>query len=130
MYITLATGRRIRGRIGDVTSAALTLRDGEARQEYHEAEIARIERRDPIGSGVVLGLLVAMLTNSAIGGAGAIEVVYHIFLPSLAAGATIGGFVDSRHNEILYESTGAGVSVAPTVDIGNRGAGVRMSVGW
>ena len=131
VYVTLVTGRRIRGRIGEVTSMALTLADGEDAHEYLEAEIATIERRDPITNGVLIGLGAAWLAHMPMTTSeqGTYLAGYTI-LPSMIVGAVVGGVVDSRHNEILYEAKSAQVSVAPTLDIGNRGVGVRMSVGW
>ena len=131
VYVTLVTGRRIRGRIGEVTSTALTLTDGEDVQEYREAEIATIERRDPIGNGILIGMGVAGLAHLPIlasyeGG----YVFLHTFFPSLILGAATGAFTDWNLNEMLYQAGEAQVSVAPTLDIGNRGVGVRMSVGW
>ena len=133
VYVTLVTGRRIRGRIGEITTAALTLADGEGIREYGEAEIASIERRDRIVSGVALGLLAGVGANAALlrGGSDQFGVIFAAFtVPTVLASMAIGGFVDSRFNELLYKAVPARVSVAPTVEIGNRGLGVRMSVGW
>ena len=130
VYVTLVTGRRIRGRIGDVTSTALTLTDGEDVQEYREAEIATIERRDPIRNGLLIGLGVGALASLSItASSGDVNVLLYT-LPFLYIGAATGAFTDWNLNEMLYQAGEAQVSVAPTLDIGNRGVGVRMSVGW
>ena len=131
VYVTLVTGSRIRGWITDATSTALTLTDGEDVQEYGSADIARIERRDPIVGGALIGLGVGYLVNLPIAATdGGEYILMWTLLPSLILGAAIGGIVDSNHNEMLYEAGSAQVSVTPTLDIGNRGVGVRMSVGW
>ena len=132
VYVTLVTGSRIRGRIGEVTSTALTLTDGEDVQEYREADIATIERRDPISNGILIGLGVGFLVNIPIGvgHSDSDSVPIGLVIAPLIIGAAIGGAVDSNHNSILYEAGSAQVSVVPTLSIGNRGVGVRMSVGW
>ncbi len=104
--------------------------DGRNVQEYGGADIAKIERRDPIVSGALIGLGVGYLVNLPIAATdGGEYILMWTLLPSLILGAAIGGIVDSNHNEMLYEAKSAQVSVTPTLNIGNRGVGVRMSVG-
>ena len=131
VYVTLVTGQRIRGWISDATSTALTVTDGRNVQEYGGADNARIERRDPIVSGALIGLGVGYLVDLPIAATdGGEYILMWTLLPPPILGAAIGGIVDSNHNEMLYEAGSAQVSVTPTLDIGNRGVGVRMSVGW
>ena len=137
IYLTDQSGRERRGRLIDLSSAALTVSfDGEAR-ELPESSIRRIRQRQPdplwmggtIGAAIGGGLGVALASfseecshNST--SSGCVGPV----LSMAGLGAAVGIGVDAliQGRKVIYEGSGLSVQVRPLVAPG--GVGIRVSV--
>ena len=56
MFVTDGTGRRTKATIVELTETSLTVREGRSKHTLAETEVRRIERRDSIENGLLLGL--------------------------------------------------------------------------
>ena len=137
IYVTDADGKRRRGRLLDLTPTALTIATRDEDWTLPGSEVERIERRDSLLNGALIGAGVGLVLNCmphpgcwgnpvAVGLHVAIDHGYPYFI---LAGAAVGALVDAGRLTTLYRASGtARVSVAPLVS--PEGAGAGLTVKW
>jgi hypothetical protein len=138
VYVTDASGHRVKGRLGELRPGSLVLMQGSRTIQMTEADVNRIQRGDSLQNGLWLGL-----------GAGvaAAWIAPHVFcdlpddecaaivfaaigLPSIAAGTVAGALVDAAIKKTIFQFTGtrssAQIQVSPV--LGGRRAGVLATI--
>lgn len=131
-YVTVVAGNGVvEGDVRALSSNALTLTHGGNTQEFAEAEIAKIERRDSLGNGVAIGFFGALGVSTAMGVSFDQPYPALIYLGVVGGGAAlIGGIVDANIRETVYRARGgrADLMVLPMLTTG--GLGARLRVRW
>ena len=132
MYVTDASGERIKGRLGELRPGSLVLMQGSRKIQMTEADVNRIQRGDSLQNGLWLGL-----------GAGvaAAWIAPHLFcdlpddecaaivfaaigLPSIAAGGVTGALVDAAIKKTIFQFAGTRASARdPGIARSRRPAG-------
>ena len=135
VYVTNAMGKRIKGDVTDVSPTGLAITDGRDTWTLAESEVSKIERQDPVDTGIWLGIGIAVgstLAVCAVERAAGAELCfsgYYGLLPALAAGAGIGWYMDATNHKTIYRKSGAArLRIAPVVSRNRLGA--VLSVGW
>src|SRR5262245_53427621 len=138
LYVTDASGQRVKGRLGELRPGSLVLMQGSQRIPMTEADVSRIERGDSLQNGLWLGL-----------GAGiaAAWIAPHVFcdlpddecaaivfaaigLPSIAGGTVAGALIDAAIKKTVFQFAGTRGPVRMQVSpvLGGRRAGVRATI--
>ena len=123
VYVTDATGRRIKGRVSGVSSAMLQITDGHDSWTLDEDEVNAIELQDSVENGIWIGIGVALASTFAMCGMegtgnGACYATLYAFWPTLGAGAGLGWYLDAKNHKTVYQKSGAArLSVSPLVSI-------------
>jgi hypothetical protein len=109
--VTDASGARVKGRIADLGATSLVLLTGHStRRDFSEMTVTKIQRRDSLANGILIGLGVGAalgvvsvnsLCNLPDPECAAI-VTLAIALPSTAGGAILGAVVDGLIRKIVY----------------------------
>ena len=135
VYVTDATGKRIKGDVTDMSPTGLEITDGRDTWTLAESEVSKIELQDPVETGIWLGIGIAVGSTIAVcameraAGAELCFSGYYGFLPALAAGAGIGWYMDATNHKTIYRKSGAArLRIAPVVSQERLGA--QVSVGW
>ncbi len=112
--VTDANGQRVKGRIADLGATSLGLLTGSTRRDFSEMAVSKIDRRDSLANGTLIGLGVGAAIGlvsvhslcdlpdpecSAI-------VTLVIVLPEIAGGAILGAFVDELIRKTVYLAPG------------------------
>ena len=135
IYVTDIGGRRMKGDVIELTSAAISLTDGRVTWRLAETEVGRVERADSLKSGMWIGAGLALA--GAIGWCHLVEKRHSEYcfwsaygLPiSLGVGVGLGAFLDANRREVLYEAAkGADVRLFPVLT--QTEGGVRLSIRW
>ena len=134
VYVTDATGRRIKGDVTDVSSTGLEITDGRDTWTLAESDVRKIERQDPVETGIWIGIGIAVASTYALCGfeyLGGAEFCYgaaYSFLPAVAAGAGIGWYVDATNHRTIYQKSGSvRLTVSPMVSKERLGAAAAFS---
>jgi len=138
VYVTDASGERIKGRLGELRPGSLVLMQGSRKIQMTEADVSWIQRGDSLQNGLWLGL-----------GAGvaAAWIAPHLFcdlpddecaaivfaaigLPSIAAGGITGALVDAAIKKTIFQYAGVRnyvrIQVSPV--LGGRRAGALATI--
>ena len=138
VYVTDASGERIKARLGELRSGSLVLMQGARKIQMTEADVSWIQRGDSLQNGLWLGL-----------GAGvaAAWIAPHLFcdlpdeecaaivfaaigLPSIAAGGITGALVDAAIKKTIFQYAGmrnyVRIQVSPV--LGGRRAGALATI--
>ena len=62
VYVTDAAGRRIKGRISDMSPSMLEFTDGRDTWTLAANEVSKIELQDPVDTGIVIGIGAGLLS--------------------------------------------------------------------
>lgn len=134
VYVTDATGRRVSADVVDMSSSGLELTNGRHTWTLPARDVRRIQRRDSWESGAWLGggigagaaILTGILSESNNEQRGYVAAA--LILPSMAAGAFIGGIADAFTHKTIYRKAGsARVRVSPMVSTERVGAAASIS---
>ena len=132
VYVTDTSGQRVKGAIRDVSSSGLTIARGREIWTLTDPEITKIERQDPVWTGVVTGagigygVLFAYCLRGDYSDCFAAGVYAY---PFVAATAALGALWDFTTHKTLYEAPGhSRVAVAPMLERERFGA--QVSVTW
>ena len=136
IYVTEASGRRVRGNVIDASATALSVSDGRETWTLPTSGIRRIERHDSVGTGAGIGLAIGFAGWAASchieaqgSGADTCYRTLYALLPALAAGGLLGWHVDRLVLKTVYETPGfARLTVSPLLSPGR--AGVMASATW
>ncbi len=134
VYVTDAAGRRLKGTLGDVSSARLVVTHGSQAWTVAVADVRRIERQDPLANGIGYGIATVAGSISAVclaGGSRPGECAYVLLYtsPVVALGGAVGALVDALRHKTVYRAAGSmQASVSPIVSHGSLGA--QVSVAW
>jgi hypothetical protein len=133
VYVTDASGDRVKGRLGELRPGNLALMQGSRKVQMTEVDVTRIQRGDSLQNGLWLGIgagvAAAWISPHLFCGlpddeCGAIVVVA-VGLPSIAAGAVTGALVDAAIKKTIFQFAGtrgsARIQVSPI--LGGRRAG-------
>ena len=113
VYITDATGKRIKGDVTDVSPTGLEITDGRDTWTLAESEVSKIELQDPVETGIWLGIGIAVGSTIA------------VCAMERAAGAGIGWYMDATNHKTIYRKSGAArLRIAPVVSKERLGAQV------
>ena len=135
IYVTDIGGRRMKGDVIELSSAAVSLTDGRVTWRLAETEVGKVERADSLKNGMWIGAGLAFA--GAIGWCHLVEkrhsdycfwTVYGLPI-SLGVGVGLGAFLDANRREVLYEAAeGADVRLFPVLT--QTEGGVRLSIRW
>jgi hypothetical protein len=147
VWATGADGATIKGKVIAIAATGLELKDGDRRTSLQLADIQRIETRDSLKNGAIIGAIPTaflfglgataasaydcILSDAGCndGGSGAVVAVA---LVGAGIGALIGAGIDRAipGRRLLYRAPGAPakLTIAPVASA--RGAGVAMSLRW
>ena len=135
VYVMDTEGRRIRGYIIELSTAAVSLTDGRVTWTMTDAEVGRIERADPLTNGMWIGAGLTFAATMAYcklveePRTGSCYATSYTWPISFGVGIGVGALVDASLHEKLYEAGwSADVQLSPVVT--RRGVGARLSVGW
>ena len=132
VYVTDAAGRRILGRILEVSAAALEVTAGDDVWTWAGDEVRKVERRDPLKNGILIGAAV----GAAYVGISCVATpeecafaVYYFALPAVGGGGFVGAVIDASKPETVYLAPGAArLTLSPILSTGRVGA--AASVAW
>ncbi len=137
--VTDSDGRRLRGRIVDLSASALALQTDGLRRELNRGDISAIQRRerDSLTNGALVGfasgvaLAVMLVSVECSGCAGDADNMrwYALFG---AAGAGIGAGLDSLHqgSRIVYRASSSDRRLAVSPVVSPERQGVSLSLGF
>lgn len=134
VYVTDAAGRRLKGRLGDVSATSVVIRQGGQAWTIAGAEVHRIELQDSLRNGIAYGMAtvaVPMAAGCAATGRRPGECTFVVLaaLPLVGIGGLVGGVVDAlRHRTVYRNDNAVQASVAPI--LAKRTLGARMAIGW
>ena len=136
--VTDSDGRRLRGRIVDLSASTLALQTDGLRRELNRGDISAIQRRerDSLGNGAAIGfasgvaIIVGLFAHH--GGLDHAGIVF--FYSSLfgAAGAGIGAGLDALHEEspVIYRTAPSNRRLAVSPVVSPERQGVSVSLGF
>ena len=124
VYVTVVGGERLKAEIADASSTGLALWSGRRYWQVAEAELVKVERRDPIHGGIWIGIGIGFLATPVACNFGR----YCAFSGFL--GGLVGGLVDAGVREVLYEAQARNTRRVKVSPIPGKGVGARMSVEW
>ena len=135
VYVTDATGQRIKGDVSNLSGTTLEIRAGNRKRTLQADSIQRIERQDSLESGIWLGLGIAFAglqvscrLEARVVGDFCYGTAYS-FLPVMAGSAFLGAMIDASRHRTVYQASGSRrLTWAPTVS--RRHLGLRASVEW
>lgn len=134
VYVTDATGRRIKGDVMDLSPTGLEFTDGRDVWTLADSDVSKIELQDPVDTGIWLGIGIAVGSAVAVcaveRAAGAdVCVSGYFLLPAMGAGAGIGWYLDATTHKTIYQKSGAArLRIGPVVSKERLGA--QVSLGW
>lgn len=133
IYITDIKGRRLKGHVRSVSSAALEVTDGRTSWSFAETELLNVERQDPLRNGALTGIAVGVgvaVAACTLGGSG--ECAYSNILygyPAIAFGGFLGTMIDAvLHRTVVDLSGRSSMKLAPVIS--DRGIGARVAAVW
>ena len=133
VYVTDVWGNRVKGRLVDLRPGSLVLMQGSREVPMAEADVTRIQRRDSIANGLLLGLgagfaagwisthLFCDLPDDECAGI----VFAAIGFPSMAGGAVAGALIDAANSKTVFRFSGtrsASIQLSPVLDVRRAGA--------
>ena len=138
VLVTDSDGRRLRGRIVDLSASTLALETDGLRRELNRGDVSMIQRRErdsltngaAIGFGSGLAIIVGLFArHGVLDDAGVV-----FFYSSLfgAAGAGIGAGLDALHEEpqVVYRSAPSNRRLAVSPVLSPERQGVSVSLGF
>ena len=138
VYVTDDSGQRIKGDVSDLTGTTLEVRTRNGNRSLRADAIRRIERRDSLENGILLGLAAGLAVcyvschrESRDGEFcyGTAHYFFPVFLPITAGSVVAGAMLDASVNRTVYAAPGSTrLTWSPAVS--NRHLGVRASVSW
>ena len=93
--------RQIDGRVLDLSDATIVLERSGMRIEILHADVARLERDDPVWNGVANGLFAGALASAEASALSACVVGWHCTIGLLSAYAGLGALIDRGHRETV-----------------------------
>jgi hypothetical protein len=138
VFVTDRTGRRTKATVVDLTGTTLTVRDGRSMRMLDETQVDRLEHRDSIENGVLLGLGAGLATTWAwcrIEAKERGEFCYraaYFSLPIIGAGVWIGGALDAALRKTVFVAPGRSGSnrVAITPSLSSVAWGAHLTLSW
>ena len=134
VYVTDATGRRIKGRISDASPSIMEVTDGRDTWTLAENEVSKIECQDPVATGIWLGIGIALASTyvvcgiERVNGAECCYAAAYTFFPALGASVSIGWYLDATNHKTLYQKSGsARLAVSP---MSKERLGAAASLSW
>ena len=135
VFVTDATGRRLKGTVSDLSSTALVAtHEGEA-WNVAAADLRRVQRQDSWANGIAYGAVIAAGSFYGLcAAAGLNDCGVYVFLnlqlyPLWILGGALGAVVDAHMHKTIYRAAGsARVAVVPMVS--HERLGAQVSVGW
>ena len=134
--VTDSDGRRLRGRIVDLSASTLALQVDGLRRDLNRGDISAVQRRerDSLKNGAAIGFAsgVAVLVGLAVLPDGDLNPTGFMIVGSLfgAAGAGIGAGLDALHEEtqVIYRTTPSNrrLAVSPVVSLERQGVSVSL----
>lgn len=134
VYVTDATGRRLKGTLSDVSSTGLVVTDRGQSWTVAAADVRRIALQDSLRNGIAYGMVAVAGPIAAVCGAGGShpgECAYVLLyaFPVVAIGGAVGAVVDAFRHKTVYRAAGSvQTSVSPIVSQGSLGT--QVSISW
>lgn len=138
VYVTDTRGRRVKGRISDVSARTLTVSNSSTRtRTWAHGEISRIERQDSPANGILWGTGLAtaafmMSCRDLRAKTGFCNVTGAVVegVPYLAVGAVAGWILDVITTDTIYERKKSLESVGSSISVEAEDIGLRVSLVW
>jgi hypothetical protein len=138
VYVTDASGQRVKGKLRDLRPGTLVLMQGDRAIPMTEADVIRIQRGDSVQNGLWIGLgagiAAAWVAPHLFCGLPDDECATIVFaaigLPSIAAGTVTGALLDAAIKKTVFEFAGrqgsARIHLSPV--LGGRRAGALATI--
>lgn len=138
VYVTDVWGHEVKGRLGELRPGSLVLMQGAHKIQMPEADVKRIEPRDSLLDGLLLGLgagiagaFIAPHLICDLPDAECAAVAFAaVGLPSIAGGIVAGALIDAAIKKTVFEFAGtrgsARIQVSPV--LGRRRAGALATI--
>jgi hypothetical protein len=148
VWVTRPNGTTIRGKVIAIAEAGLELKDGDRRTSLQLADVQRIETRDSLRNGAIIGAIpTAILFGLGAGTATAVGCFMDATdscnrdtksatvmgaVVGAGIGALIGAGIDRAipGRRVLYRRPAAATTVTIAPVVSARGAGVGMALRW
>ena len=136
--VTDSDGRRLRGRIVDLSASTLALQIDGLRRDLNRGDISAVQHRerDSLKNGAAIGFAsgVAIIVGLVAHHGGFDQAGFVFFYSSLfgAAGAGIGAGLDALHEEtqVIYRTTPSNRRLAVSPVVSRERQGVSVSLGF
>jgi hypothetical protein len=138
LSVTSNDGREVNGKLMDLSSQSLTIRVGDSRREWQEADVAVIRQRrhDSLANGALWGFVggvsfggvAGAIYAAAEGGSAAGVAIDAGVFGAIGAGIGVGvdALIAKRVPIFERRSAGASVGVTPNLNTSRRGARVSI----
>jgi hypothetical protein len=139
LLITKTDGTRTRGTLRAITSGALTLGAADTQLVMQVDEIAKVEHRDPIsdggliGAGVGFASLIVFRRMTCSSNDSECEAIVNAYIgaPAVGVGALVGAMADSARRRTLFESPQPGrAALAVSPVLSKRERGIALNLTW
>ena len=135
VYVTDASGRRVKGTISALSPTALMVTRREETWTLTSSDVRRIERQDSWANGLAYGIMTGAASFYGMcHGIGARECGWWLIQPRvggafMAVGGVVGVVVDALRHKTVYRAPGSRrVRFSPTVS--PESLGTQVSISW
>jgi hypothetical protein len=134
VFVTGVDGRRLKGTIADLSSDLLSIDSSRARHRFSDETIRRIERRDSLFNGSLIGLAIGFAALQGVvrscSGDECVLAGVVVGVAALVGGPAIGAAVDASTRKTVYVGSRPASSrlhLAPLLSRRQQGIGVQVT---